>query len=217
MNKYRENWYYIGGIIFVIIAFALGLFGDMLDPMRRIMIVLFMCLLAHQFEEYAVPGGFPIAWNVGVSGETEVGDRYPLNTQSAFVANICFGYTLYIIGIVFCNVPIVCLVIMYITIIQVFVHGIVINKKLGALYNPGLATALFAMVPIGIYGIWYIVSNYNLPVWNWIVSVVVLPFVAFISIPLPILIFKSRQSPYIFPARDTNGFLIKGKSARIRR
>ena len=83
MKAYRNNWYYIGGIIFAVLAIILGLFGDMIDPMRRIMIVLFMCLLAHEFEEYAVPGGFPSAWNIGVSGETKAGDRYPLNTKSA--------------------------------------------------------------------------------------------------------------------------------------
>ena len=83
MKAYRNNWYYIGGIIFAVLAIILGLFGDMIDPMRRIMIVLFMCLLAHEFEEYAVPGGFPSAWNIGVSGETKAGDKYPLNTKSA--------------------------------------------------------------------------------------------------------------------------------------
>lgn len=58
MKAYRNNWYYIGGIIFAVLAIILGLFGEMISPMRRIMIVLFMCrpinLKNMQFQE-----GFP--------------------------------------------------------------------------------------------------------------------------------------------------------------
>ena len=63
MNCYRfirEYWYYIGGIIFVVLAFITALFGGEIDPVRRITIVLFMSMLLHQFEEYACPGGFPM-------------------------------------------------------------------------------------------------------------------------------------------------------------
>ena len=28
MNWYRNNWYYVGGIIFVILAILMSLFGD---------------------------------------------------------------------------------------------------------------------------------------------------------------------------------------------
>ena len=42
MKAYRNNWYYVGGILFAALAIILGLFGDLIDPMRRIMMVLFM-------------------------------------------------------------------------------------------------------------------------------------------------------------------------------
>lgn len=217
MRRYMNNWYYIGGIIFAVLALFLGLFGDMIDPMRRIMIVLYMCLILHQFEEYAVPGGFPSAWNVGVSGETELGDRYPLNTKSAFIVNICCAYPIYLAGIIFCNLHVISIFIAYFTIAQFFVHGIMMNRKMGTLYNPGIGTALFIMIPVGIYSLWYIGSHYDIPVWNWWVPALAFPFIAFLTILLPILKCRNKNTTFIFPERDTKGFSISGKAARIRR
>ena len=217
MKAYRNNWYYIGGIIFAVLAFILGLFGDMIAPMRRIMTVLFMCLLAHEFEEYAVPGGFPSAQNVGVSGEKEIGDRYPLNAQSAFIVNVCCAYPIYIIGIIFYEIHVLCIFIAYFTMAQIFMHGLMMNKKKRTLYNPGVGTALFIMVPIGIYSLWYINANYDIPSWNWWVPILAFPIVAFLTILLPILKCQNRETPYGFPDRDIRGFSIVNKVARIRR
>lgn len=217
MNAYRNNWYYVGGILFAVLALILGLFADWIDPMRRIMIVLYMCLLAHQFEEYAVPGGFPSAWNIGVSGEQEAGDRYPLNTKSAFIVNVCCAYPLYFMGILFCHVPVICIFLAYFTMAQIFMHGLLMNKKMGTLYNPGVATALFMMVPVGTYTLWYLATNFAIPAWNWWAPILAFPVVAFLTILLPILKCQDKESPYGFSKRDTAGFSIKGKVARIRR
>ena len=217
MKGYMNNWYYIGGIIFAVLAFILGLFGETIDPMRRIMIVLYMCLMLHQFEEYAVPGGFPSAWNVGVSGETELGDRYPLNTKSAFIVNICCAYPIYLIGIIFCNIHVISIFIAYFTIAQFFVHGIMMNRKMGTLYNPGIGTALFILIPIGIYSLWFIGSHYTISIWNWWAPALAFPIIAFLTILLPILKCQDKDTLFVFPERDTKGFTISGKVARIRR
>lgn len=217
MKKYMNNWYYIGGIIFVVLALLLGLFGSQIDPMRRLMIVLYMCLLAHQFEEYAVPGGFPSAWNVGVSGETELGDRYPLNTKSAFIVNICCAYPIYWLGIIFYDVHVLSIFITYFTMAQIFVHGIVMNRKMHTFYNPGVGTAVFIMVPTGIYSLWYIGSHFPLPAWNWWVPILFFPVAAFLTILLPILKCQDKNTTYVFPERDTKGFSIKNGIAVIRR
>ena len=88
---------------------------------------------------------------------------------------------------------------------------------MGTFYNPGVGTALFVMVPIGIYSLWYIATNYTIPIWNWWAPILTFPFVAFLTILLPILKCQDKQSPYVFPERDTKGFSIKNKVARIRR
>ena len=216
MKMNMNNWYYIGGIIFVIIAFVIGMFGDLILPMRRIMLLLFMCLLAHQFEEYAVPGGFPSAWNVGVCGETEAGNRYPLNTKSAFIVNICCAYPIYLIGIIFCQSHVICIFISYFTMAQILMHGLMMNKKMGTIYNPGVGTALFIMVPTGIYALHYIAAHFDIPSWNWWVPICAFPFIAFLTILMPIRICQDRNSSYAFPERDVKGFEIKHRIAAIR-
>jgi hypothetical protein len=60
---YSKNWYYIGGILFVVLSFLIGFFGEAFDPLSKILTLSFMALLVHQFEEYALPGGFPAIMN----------------------------------------------------------------------------------------------------------------------------------------------------------
>lgn len=131
--------------------------------------------------------------------------------------NICCAYPIYIIGIVFSHVPVLSIFIAYFTMAQILMHGIMMNKKMGTFYNPGVATALFVMVPVGLYSIWFISCQYEIPAWNWWVPILVFPVVAFLTILLPILKCQNRESPYAFPERDTKGFSTEGKVARIRR
>ena len=98
---------------------------------------------------------------------------------------------------------------------QVFTHGIVMNRKMKTIYNPGSASALFIMLPIGIYYLWYIATNFDIPIWNWWVPIVIFPVVAFITILLPMLKYQDKNTPYVFPERDTKVFSIKNKIARI--
>jgi hypothetical protein len=58
MKLYRNNWYYIGGILFVVLSFVMGFFGNHVSPIQLILVTSFMALLVHQFEEYVLPGGF---------------------------------------------------------------------------------------------------------------------------------------------------------------
>lgn len=215
IRKYMHNWYYVGGIIFAVLAFTIGLIADQIDPMRRLMMVLYMCLLAHEFEEYAVPGGFPTAWNYGTCGEEEAADRYPLNVKSAFIVNVCCGYPVYILGIVFCDVHVLSVFICYLTMVQIMMHGFMMNIKMKTIYNPGVATAVLVMLPTGIYVLRYIASTFTVPAWTWWVPLCALPFAAFLMIALPIKLCQDKESPYPFPVRDTRGFAIRSRAARL--
>lgn len=96
-----KNWYYAGGVLFVALAFLVGFFGDALDPLRNILLLSFMALLVHQFEEYAIPGGFPAVFNIGLMGEKEFPDRRPLNRKSALIVNVIEGYPFYLLAVIF--------------------------------------------------------------------------------------------------------------------
>ena len=52
---YRRYWAAIGGGLFVALAFFIGLWGQNLPDLQRFMVLMFMALLFHQFEEYIFP------------------------------------------------------------------------------------------------------------------------------------------------------------------
>ena len=85
---YRRYWAAIDGLIFVALAFFVGLFGHQVPALQRFMVLMYMALIFHQFEEYIFPGGFPAAANIGLFGEKDNVDKYPLNEMSALLVNV---------------------------------------------------------------------------------------------------------------------------------
>lgn len=167
LRSYMRYWPAVGGVIFAVVAILVGTFGDLLAPTQRLMSVFFMLLLLHEFEEYVLPGGFPAAMNIGLMGEKKDFGKYPLNELSAFVVNVVLAYPLYICGIIFHDVLWLGIFIAYFTMCQVFIHCIVINRKLHTWYSPGCASALFAMVPFGVYYLCYIAEHFDFPTYYW--------------------------------------------------
>lgn len=215
LNWYRNHWYYVGSAIFIILAILMFLLGEHIDPVRQIMIASYMGLLIHQFEEYVLPGGFPMVWNIVWSGETEIYDRYPMNKHTAFFCNVCLMYPLYILGILFSDCYVLGLMLMFFSIGQVVVHGIILNIKMRRFYNPGVATVLFVLIPIGIYYIWYVSANLELPWWNYLLAFILLMPVSFCSLMLPIRKLANRNTQYIWPQYETEKFHVMEKMGKM--
>lgn len=213
MDWYRKNWFFVGGVIFVIMAYIIGIFGDDMDPLRKLNIMLFMSLVIHEFEEYVFPGGFGAAMNIALFDEHELMDRYPGNTNNCLIVNVFCVYPLYIFAILFPQFHIVGLLMAYFGMAQIIVHGILINKKLNTFYNPGLATTIFIFIPMGIYYIYYTATNYSIPIWQWIASIVALPIVSMLTVMLPIKFGKDRNTKYVFLKRDVGNFEVKNGMA----
>jgi hypothetical protein len=55
-----------------------------------------MALLAHQFEEYALPGGEPLVLNAAFYGEKKDSDRYPGNQLNGMLVNRTFATSILI-------------------------------------------------------------------------------------------------------------------------
>ena len=201
MNWLRNNWYYLGGVIFVILAFVVGLFGGEMDPRLRLAILLYMTLLIHQFEEYACPGGFPLAWNAGASAERELYDRYPMNKKGSMFSNVSF-WIVYALVIFFYEIPMLVIMLSYVGFGQLMMHGVMINKKAGTKYNPGMATAIVVMVPVGIYTIWYYATNYTLAAWNWWGAALILVVLLITLLALPLKVTMDKASPYRYTEEE---------------
>jgi len=206
MKYYRRHWYRIGGILFVALAFFMGFWGREFNQIRGILIYSFMALLVHQFEEYADPGGFPGIFNIAVLGQRQVPERYPLNTNQVLMTNVFLAYTFYIAaiawpGLIWLGIPQVLF-----GMLQLIVHGIVINVKLKSLYNPGLASVVFLHWPIGIYYIHYVVTKHLASTGDFVFGSIATVIAAFVTVILPMKLLGSKTSPYPFSEAEMYGF-----------
>ncbi len=211
MSFLRNHWYYVGGILFVGLAFFVGFFGSEIDPLRKILLLSFMALLVHQFEEYALPGGFPPIMNVAFAGEKEAPNRFPLNKQSSLVVNVLLGYPFYILAILLPEWYWLGILTVLFGIAQLAFHGIAIPRRLNSFYNPGLASVLLLHLPIGICYLWYIHANASVDPWHWWVGIGSLPVAAYVIIQLPIRLLRDRSSPYAWSPAEMNRFGVEAK------
>ncbi len=215
MGFYRKNWYYFGAIYFVAISFSVIVWHNSFSVIRLLLIMSFMALLVHQFEEYAKPGGFPSIFNTVVLGEKKIPNHYPLNPNSAMITNVYLGYTFYIIPIFFPNLIWLGIAQIMFGIFQIIIHGIVINIKLKSLYNPGLASVILLHFPIGIYYINYVVMHNLANAVDFIIGIALTLVAGFIIIFIPVKFGANKESKYHFSDIEMGGFA-KEKVAKIR-
>jgi len=215
LRSYTKNWYYVGGLLFFALAFLVGFFGDSIEPIRRILLLSYMALLVHQFEEMAIPGGFPAVFNIVVSGEKEASDRYPLNRKSAFIVNVLCAYSFYIVAIVFSDLIWLGLAQVLFGMAQIIIHGVLINVKMKSLYNPGLGAVVFLHWPISIYYIWYVYLNGLMQSWYWVAGVGLTLLAAMLLVNLPVTRLKDRDSDFAFSVEEMERFHVKDKMAKL--
>ncbi len=217
MNFMRKNWYFVGAGLFVVLAVGLAIFWNDMSVLRRLMWMSYMALLVHQFEEYGWPGGFPavtnIAWMPSKGGKP---DRDKLNQQGAFFANVVFAYTFYILSILFADQIWMGVATALFGIAQFGVHGIIINRKLRSIYNPGLFAVIALFLPIGIYYLWYVISNQLVQWWMWPVAIVYLGIAAYVGLlKMAFSWFADPNSPYPFSQREMERFHVKEKVEKL--
>jgi len=216
MDFIRRNWYYIGGMLFIVLAAVLGIFWNDISMLRKLMLMSFMALLVHQFEEYGFPGGFPAIMNIAWHPGEGLPDRCPLNRNSALFVNVFFAYPFYILPIVFPNLIWLGLAPVLFGMAQFGAHGILINRKLHSLYNPGLFAVVFLHWPIGLYYIWYVVMNGLVQWWMWPVAVIILGAGAFFGVNMPVNSwFKDPNSPYPFSEKEMARFHVQEKLDKL--
>ena len=219
MNFLRKNWYYLGGGLCLALAVLLIFIWGSLGILQRILYLSFMALLLHQFEEYALPGGFPAVMNLAWMHKAgTLSDRYPLNRRAAFFVNVLFAYPYYVLPILLPGQYWMGLGQVAFGMAQFVIHGIVINRKFHSLYNPGLAVVVFMHIPIGIYYIWYAVSHRLITWWDWPLAALWLAAGAVVGVALPVTSwFADKNTPYAFSKAEMGRFHVAEKMKRSHR
>ncbi|MBE6026511.1 MAG: HXXEE domain-containing protein [Clostridiales bacterium] len=207
MKFWRRNWYYIGGILFVALTFIMGLWGCYhLPRIQVILIFSWMAMLVHQFEEYALPGGFPSITNLAAFREREEPRKYPFNQMQCFVCNVFLCYAFYILAIIFPNCVWLGASQVLGAYVQLIAHGIIMNIALKGIYNPGLGATVFLQVPVAVAYILEVMNTMPDKAWQiWIGVPGALIGLTIVFIG-PVFIFKTRNNNYPFEEEEMYGY-----------
>jgi hypothetical protein len=205
MNFMRLHWFDLS-LVFALITGGILLLNQ-LNPLSLLLWISLISLFLHQFEEYRYPGYFPGMMNT-VMFSSKQPDRYPLNTNTAFIINVFVGWFSYFLAAVFGEK------ILWLGIASILVsvgnfvaHTFLFNIKGKTFYNPGMLTAIVLFLPIAAYfGYLLIQGNFATPI-DWIVGIVLGIILNFIGILKLIDWLKDENTEYIFPKR----FLLPSK------
>lgn len=216
MNHLRKHWYQYGGLGLVLIGGWLLIARPQFTPLQLMMILNLLALLAHQFEEYQLPGGAPMVINRVVYDETKQPDRYPGNAWSIMLVNLS-AWVIYVIAIAIPQVVWFGMGVMLFSLFQILGHCFEMNIKLKTWYNPGMATTLLLFLPLGWHDITYVVANNLLNLGGWLAAVGILIACIGLTILLPVQGLKNRSTKYPIDSWQVQRFEQVTHWARLKR
>lgn len=147
MKFLRNHWYDIGGLFGIITLVLVGAFSYKLSTYQLLMWLSLVSLFFHQVEEYRIPGTFPGMINRTLF-HSDIPDRYPLNTNTAFIINVLIGWTIYLLAAI-AGSQLVWLGIasILISLGNIIAHTFLFNLKGKTFYNAGLITCWLFFAP----------------------------------------------------------------------
>jgi hypothetical protein len=216
----RRRWSAIG-LFSAVVAGAYLIFAwNELVFLQKLLLLNFIAVLIHQFEEYSWPGGFPAVANKVFMPSLKL-DRFmdPLNQNSSMVANLIFAYGFYLLPVFFPNVIWLGLAPVLIGLTMQFLgHVIYVNMKLRSFYSPGVAATVFGHVPIGMIYIYHIVTNSLVNLGDWLLAVAYMTVSMFlIFYIIEQKLFGGKNSPYPFGQDEMKRFDVEKKLELARR
>ena len=199
MNFMRLHWFDVG-IVFALITGSFVLLNK-LNPVSLLLWLSLISLFLHQFEEYRYPGYFPGMMNT-VMFSSKQPDRYPLNTNTAFIINVFIGWFSYLLAALFGERALwLGIATILVSVGNFIAHTFLFNIKGKTFYNPGMFTAIVLFVPIAAYfGFLLVQSNLATPA-DWIVGIILGIIFNVIGILKLIDWLKDENTEYIFPKR----------------
>lgn len=215
MKFLRRHWYNVGLVVAIISSiYLIVAWGDMVI-LQRLLLMNFIVILLHQFEEYGLPGGEPAIMNMALQ-PSSTPNCYPLNQNSAMITNVVISYSMYLIPVFFPNVIWLGLAPMLFGMMQFIVHGIMTPKKLGQFYNPGLGAVILGHIPLAIYYIYYIHSIGIVTGWDWLVGFIYMIVAALIVVnKMTYSWLANKNSPYPFTDEEMKKFNVPEKLRKL--
>jgi hypothetical protein len=207
----RRHWYDVGAVVAAAALVWLAIDWPNMSVVQRLLLLNFVVLLVHQYEEYGWPGGFPAIMNM-VLRPSPAPNRYPLNQNGAMVINMVAAYGFYLVPVFLPTVIWLGLAPILFGMLQFIGHGIVMNAKLRSVYNPGLAAVTLGHVPIGVFYLHQVHTRGLASVSDWTLGLAyMLAFIYFGLIKLNFTWLSDRNSPYPFTDDEMRRFNVQKK------
>lgn len=146
-----NHWPKIGILTAVLILVIVSFYKTTVTKESLISWLSVSVLMAHQFEEYAWPGGFQNWFNNEVSFKNPFIRNY-LSIIGILLVNVAGGWSIYLLAAFYAPVLIwLTMGLLLVHIANGLLHtGMAIYRHK---YNPGAFTGFFLNIPFGIYGL----------------------------------------------------------------
>lgn len=216
MKFMRNHWYDLGLIPITAAAICLIFGWSAMDILQKLAFFNFIVIFLHQFEEYRFPGGEPAITNLASQPSDDApADRYPLNQNNAMVINVAAAYTFYLFPVLFPHVLWLGLAPVIFGMAQLIIHVLKTPHQIGnRIYSPGAAAVVFGHLPVGIYWLYFTISNRMLGWYDVVLGIAYLAaFIGGFMLKVGYGVLKKNDSPYPFPEEE---FERGGYAERIR-
>lgn len=202
MNYLRKHWYDLGGILAFMVLIYILVNISSLTGYGLLMWLSLATLFFHQLEEYRIAGTFPGMINT-VMFNSNMPDRYPLNTNTAFIINVFVGWLFYFVAALLGEKAIwLGLATILVSLGNFIAHTFLFNIKGRTFYNAGMITALIFFAP-AVYFFFHIVYADNLiTTADYLVGIPLGLALNIIGVFKFIAWLKNKNTSYIFEQRN---------------
>jgi hypothetical protein len=202
MNYLRKHWYDLGGILAFIVLIYVFVNISSLTDYELLMWLSLVGLFFHQVEEYRIAGTFPGMINT-VMFNSNMPDRYPLNTDSAFIINVFVGWLFYFFAAILGEKAIwLGLATILVSLGNFIAHTFLFNIKGKTFYNAGMITSLIFFAP-AVYFFFHIVyANDLITKADYLAGIPLGLALNIIGVFKFIAWLKNKNTSYIFEQRN---------------
>ncbi len=202
MDTLRKHWYDMAGIFAIIALIGLIFFHATLTNYQLLMWLSLVSLFLHQLEEYRIVGTFPGMVNK-VMFNSELPDRYPLNTNTSVYVNVFVGWGAYLLAAIFAEKAIwLGLATILVSVGNTVAHTTLFNIKGKTLFNAGLATSWLFFAPCIVFFFKIVYADNLIHLSDYLIGVplgIVLNVVGILKL---ITWLADKNTPYIFEQRN---------------
>lgn len=193
LRRFVYSWYKISAYAAGVVAVVLAM-GEW-SLVQRMVFASMAVLFLHFYEEFGCPGGFP---RMGLYVEMKVTDpdarHWSLNQLNSLFGNWWFAIVVFGSALLLPDVGFLTLAVALFAFLEVAMHLVGFPLGIKRLYNPGLATAVFGLLPISI---WYLVQVVPMGVytgWDVLLALVWIVFNYWLVFRSPLYTWMGSKS-----------------------